>query len=70
MKKHLVSNWKQVLKEAWSVRFIVAASLLSGVEVALPFMFEARPIAPGVFAAVSGVVTAAALVARVVTQRS
>ncbi len=58
-------DWKRILRQAWSVRLIALAAVLSGLEVALPFMLESSPIAPGVLAAISGVVTAAALIARI-----
>ena len=32
----LVSDWRHVLRNAWSVRLIVLAALLSGLEVVLP----------------------------------
>lgn len=62
-----VSNWRQVLKRAWSVRLIVIAALLSGVEAMLPFI--ALPIPPGLFAWFTLVVTAAAFVARILAQK-
>lgn len=64
----LVSNWRQVLKRAWSVRLLVIAAVLSGLEVALPILPIA--IAPGIFAALTAITTAAALVARVMAQKS
>ena len=59
-------DWRQVLQRAWSVRLMGAAALLSGVEVMLPIIGGDLP--KGVFAALSFVVTAAALVARFVAQ--
>lgn len=63
----LNDDWKQILRKAWSIRLMAAAAVLSGIEVALPFF--AGDIPQGVFATASGVVTAAALVARVVAQK-
>ncbi len=60
-------DWKHIIRKAWSVRLMAAAAVLSGVEVALPFF--AADLPQGVFAVASAVVTAAALVARVVAQR-
>lgn len=34
----LIANWWQVLKRAWSIRWIVVAGLLSGLEVFLPIV--------------------------------
>jgi hypothetical protein len=62
----LLDDWKEVLKKAWSVRLIALAAILSGIEVVLP-MFAAD-IPQGIFAALSGFVTAGALLARVVAQ--
>lgn len=62
----LAHDWKDILKRAWSVRLIAIAAVLSGFEVALPFLN--LPILPGYFALLSGLVTAAALVARIVAQ--
>ncbi len=36
----LVDNWRRVLARAWSVRLIVLAALLSGIEGALPLTIE------------------------------
>lgn len=69
MSPKLVSNWRDVLKRAWSVRLILLAALLSGVEVALPFLDGYLPVPPGVFAALSLVTTAGAFIARIVAQK-
>lgn len=61
-----VPNWRLVLRYAWSIRLMLLAALLSGAEVALP-LFE-YSIPTGLFAALSAVVTAAALVARFIAQ--
>ncbi len=61
-----VHNWREVLRYAWSIRLMLLAALLSGAEVALPFFEYSIPT--GLFAALSGLTTAAALVARFVAQ--
>lgn len=63
----LDSEWKEILKKAWSIRLMIGAAILSGVEVALPFFSESIP--RGVFAALSFVVVGAAFVARLVAQK-
>lgn len=63
----LNNDWKHILRKAWSVRLMIAAAMLSGIEVALPFFASEIPL--GTFAIASAVVTAAALVARVVAQK-
>ena len=65
----LLPNWRSVLSRAWSVRLMVLAGLLSGVEVAMPYLEGVIDLPSGVFAALSGLVTAAALLARVVAQK-
>jgi len=65
----LVKNWRAVLTRAWSVRLLVLAALLSGLEVALPLLDGVFPLDPGIFAALSGLATAGALVARLVAQQ-
>lgn len=64
----LAPNWRSVLTKAWSVRLMILAALLSGVEVALPFLGDWIP--RGLFAALSGLVTAGAFIARLVAQKS
>jgi len=61
-----VSNWRLVLRHAWSIRLMLLAALLSGAEVALPFFEYQMPT--GIFAAMSALTTAAALIARFVAQ--
>ena len=63
----LLADWKRILRRAWSIRFMLMAGLLSGVETALPFFYEAMP--HGVFAMLSGVSVGAAFVARLVAQK-
>jgi len=49
------------------VRFIALAAILSGAEAIVPLLSDR--IAPGIFALLSFLVTAAALVARLVAQK-
>ncbi|MES0811287.1 hypothetical protein ABLO27_17510 [Roseibium sp. SCPC15] len=64
----LVTNWRRVLRRAWSVRLMMLAALLSGAEVALPFMGDF--IEPGRLAFLSALSTAGAFVARLLAQRN
>ncbi|WP_029073585.1 hypothetical protein [Kaistia adipata] len=64
----LVSNWRAVLCRAWSIRLLLLAGVLSGVEVALP-LIGVEAIPPRVFATLSGIVAAAAFVARLLAQK-
>ena len=67
----LADDWKEVLRRAWSVRFLVLAILLSSLEVLLPFVprlgFVISPLA---LALTSLVVTVAALLARIAAQKN
>ena len=63
----LLPDWKDVLRRAWSVRFIVLAGLLSGAELVLPMFAHAIP--NGIFAALSFLAVSAAFVARVLAKR-
>lgn len=63
-----VHNWRWVVKRAWSIRFIAAAIVLSGVEVALSVVGGIPGIPNGMFAVISGVTSALALAARLVAQ--
>lgn len=61
------SDWKAIVKKAWSIRLMLLAGLLSAVEVVLPFFSDAMP--RGVFAALSGLSVGGAFVARLVAQK-
>lgn len=65
----LVANWRTVLRRAWSVRLIVVAAILSGLEIALPLLDGYLPIPQGVFAGLSALTTAGAFMARIVAQK-
>ena len=63
----LYDNWKDIVRKAWSIKFMILAGLLSGIEVALPY-FE--PMFPdNLFAALSGIAVGAAFIARLVAQK-
>jgi hypothetical protein len=64
----LLWNWKLVLRHAWSVRLMILAAILSGIEVALPLLDGFVEVPRGTFAALTAVVTTAAFVTRFVVQ--
>ncbi len=66
----LLPDWKAVVTKAWSVKFMVLAALLSGVEVVLQILEPSvsATMPKGLFAALAGLTTAGALVARVLAQ--
>jgi hypothetical protein len=63
----LANDWKHILKKAWSIRFLVLAGVLSGVEVILPFFIHDIP--RGTFAVMSFFAVGGAFVSRIVAQR-
>lgn len=63
----LKSDWKQVLRKAWSVRLIILAGIFTGAEMVVPLFSDALP--RNTFAVLSGITTAAALIARVIMQK-
>lgn len=65
-----LNDWKTVLLKAWSVKLIAIAAVLDGLATAFPYLQDVLGVPVGTFAALSGLVSAAALVARVVSQDS
>lgn len=63
----LSDDWKEVLRKAWSIRLMVLAGVLSGVEIAVPMLADTLP--RGTFATLSAVSVAAAFAARLVAQK-
>lgn len=63
----LIDNWRDVIRKAWSMRLMILAALLSGVEIVLPLFSEALP--RGLFAGLSFLAVAGAFVARILAQR-
>lgn len=61
----LKDNWKDIAKKAWSVRLIVLAGILTGIEAALPFFEKQIPA----IKFITLVVVAAALIARLMAQK-
>jgi hypothetical protein len=64
----LYDNWQEILRKAWSIRFIVLAGILSGIEVILPFFADSIP--RGIFALMSFMAVSAAFVSRIVAQKN
>lgn len=62
----LINEWSSVLKHAWSLRLVILAGLLSGVEVVLPLFTDIFP--RGIFSGLSIIAATTAAVARVVAQ--
>jgi len=66
-KVKLYPNWKQIVRRAWSVRFMTMAAILSACEVVLP-MYE-NNIPKNLFASLSFLCVTSAFIARIVAQR-
>jgi len=66
----LLPDWKSIIKKAWSIKFMALAGVLSGLESVAAIAGEsiARQFPTGLYAAVVGVVTALALVSRILAQ--
>lgn len=66
----LDNDWKRIVRKAWSVKLMLLAALLSAGEVAVPLLEGVLDMPRGIFAAISGFLTFAALIARLLAQRS
>jgi hypothetical protein len=64
----LARGWRDILKKAWSIRLMILAGLLSGVEVVLPLFMHDLP--RGLFAVLSMVTISAAFITRLMAQRN
>lgn len=62
----LLPNWKSIVTHAWSAWLLILAVLLTGVEAVLPLTNLGMP--DGVYAVLMGIVTSAALLARLLVQ--
>lgn len=64
----LASNWRAVVRHAWSLRLTLVASALGAIEFVLPVFMDDPPIERGIFAALAAAVSMAAAVARIIAQ--
>ncbi|MBZ9850133.1 hypothetical protein LB565_19295 [Mesorhizobium sp. CA14] len=68
----LVDNWRKVARHSWAIRlngFAVASVLLYGAEQAWPFLYGYVPISTPAFAAITGALSVAAGIARLIPQQ-
>lgn len=63
----LYPNWKEIVRKAWSIKFMIIAGLLSAGEVVLPLFGDMVP--RNLFAALSGFFCCAAFIARLIAQK-
>lgn len=64
----LYADWRRILRHSWSIRLALLAAVLSGFEVVLAVFTSDPPIERGTFAALSGLVTVLAAIARLFAQ--
>lgn len=64
----LLSNWKAILTKAWSIRFIILAGVLQGVDLAFSLLAPAKASIGFVVAA--AIFTVLAFVARIIAQNN
>lgn len=67
MKSRINPEWKNILKRAWSVRFMLLASVFIGAEAIVPLFVDALP--RGVFAALTFVSIIFGTISRVIVQK-
>ncbi|WP_101339721.1 hypothetical protein [Cereibacter azotoformans] len=67
----LIENWRKVLTSAWSVWLMGGVVVLSGLETAAAFVSpESLDVSPALYSAGTGLLAAAAILARVLFQQS
>lgn len=65
----LIPDWKRVLRRAWSIRLMLLAGLLSGLEAILPIVMDAVPWPRWVASAIISTVVGLAFVTRLMAQK-
>jgi hypothetical protein len=63
----LYTNWKEIIRKAWSIKFIILAGILSASEVVLPLFFDYFD--RGTFAILSFIAVSGAFVSRLIAQK-
>jgi hypothetical protein len=63
----LYTNWKDIVKKAWSIKFIILAGVLSASEVILPLFFDYFD--RGTFAILSFIAVSGAFISRLIAQK-
>jgi hypothetical protein len=66
----LIPDWKKVLLHAASVRWLIAAAVLTGAEAALPFFNDIFGLDPRWFAGLTFAIVGGALLSRIVAQKA
>jgi hypothetical protein len=63
----LYTNWKEIVRKAWSIKFIILAGVLSASEVILPLFFDYFD--RGTFAILSFIAVSGAFISRLIAQK-
>ncbi len=65
----LITNWKEVLKKAWSIKFAIVAAVFSGLEALFLALEGTLPEVPhGLMSGIGATFAASGIVARVLDQ--
>jgi uncharacterized membrane protein YtjA (UPF0391 family) len=67
-KIHLIPEWRDVVKKAWSMRFMIIAGIASAVELIVALYFQSI-VPKGIFIVISLIATALGMFSRVVAQK-
>jgi hypothetical protein len=65
----IVTNWLGILKHAWSIRLIILAGVLTGLEALVPDLPSFLDLTDRQFSAINFAVVTGAFVARLVAQK-
>jgi hypothetical protein len=68
-KPELIPDWRHVLRRAWSIRLMLLAGVLSGVEVILPVVTDSLPWPRWASASLVALVVSGAFVTRLLAQK-
>lgn len=64
----LYDNWREILRKAWSIKFIIVAGIFAACEVALAVAGDMW-FSPGTLAGLSAAASCCALISRLVAQK-
>ena len=66
-KPEVSSDWRKIVRKAWSIRFIALAGLLTAVEAILPFFSDTIP--REIFSIATFLAVAGAFMSRILVQK-
>lgn len=65
----LLPDWKRIMRRAWSIKLMILAGLLSGLEAILPIVMDATPWPRWLASTVISLVVGLAFVTRLMAQQ-